>query len=671
MRVTKAEVENFRILENVAVDFDEKVTLVVGRNNSGKTSLTEIFFKFLGGESSQFRFEDFSMASCKRFKESYEKFLEYQSAKTENADEDDIAAKEAAFKELLPKIELRLYIQYEEADDLASLSKLIMDLDEDRKDALLVCRYSIARPELFFREYEKVKSKYDEDVVKFVRKNYSKFYSDVLMAVDAEDPTNSCVVTKKDVANVFLTGFIYAQNQLDDLSVDKTKGLSKGFEDYYRLNSDDNSQVESIKQALAEISKDLDKRYIDLFSSIFEDLKSFGIGTGANLQELKIVSLFEAEKIIKGNTQLFYSQGEKDDLLPEAHNGLGYTKLIFTILRFISFYEEFAKRDVKPSFQIIFVEEPEAHLHPQMQYVFIKNIKDFVAKKDGWNVQIVVTTHSSHIVSESGFDCIRYFDNSVKPLQVKNLSDFKKKQNKADPNSINFLEQYMTLHKCDMFFADKVILIEGTVERLLLPEMIKQVSSDLLHQYISIIEVGGAYALNFKRLLEFLNVQTLIITDIDSVEPTGHHAACKVEQASAITSNATLKKWLPQKEAISDLLAVTLDGKAADRIRVTYQIPEEGETQTGRSFEQAFILRNAATLGTNIDSLSVGAIFQSNGQSRSEQEIKDESYNIAAKIDKKTDFAFDIITLPGWQTPKYIAEGLEWLGGANDARDRS
>ena len=70
-----------------------------------------------------------------------------------------------------------------------------------------------------------------------------------------------------------------------------------------------------------------------------------------------------------------------------------------------------------------------------------------------------------------------------------------------------------------MFFADKIIMVEGTVERLLLPEMIRMDAPNLLSQYISIIEVGGAYALNFKEFLDFINVKTLLITDLDSVKP--------------------------------------------------------------------------------------------------------------------------------------------------------
>jgi putative ATP-dependent endonuclease of the OLD family len=74
-----------------------------------------------------------------------------------------------------------------------------------------------------------------------------------------------------------------------------------------------------------------------------------------------------------------------------------------------------------------------------------------------------------------------------------------------------------------MFFADKIILIEGTVERLLLPKMITRCAPSLQHKYISIVEVGGAYALKFKDLLAFLGVRTLVITDLDSGEAAGRY----------------------------------------------------------------------------------------------------------------------------------------------------
>lgn len=62
MQIKKAEVENFRKLKNVTIDLDDSVTLIVGRNNSGKTSLSEVFNKFLGPNNPGFTFDDFSFS---------------------------------------------------------------------------------------------------------------------------------------------------------------------------------------------------------------------------------------------------------------------------------------------------------------------------------------------------------------------------------------------------------------------------------------------------------------------------------------------------------------------------------------------------------------------------------------------------------------------------------
>ncbi len=653
MKINTVEVVNFRLLENIKISLDDKATLIVGRNNSGKTSLTEIFKKFLSNNA-QFKYEDFSLNTYAKFKEALTLFDAYEKAKNSKTTGKDIETKEIKYKDAIPIISLNIYIDYEESDDLSSLSKFIMDLDPDRKDVLISCEYKVTYPEKLFKDFKLKAAKYDNDIIEFLRINYKSYYKDKIIAVDSQNRSNTIEINKTDIEDVFLPRFIDAQNKLDDQSTDRTKGLSKGFEDYYRLNNEDNTDIEKIELALVEVSKKLDGKYKDLFKGIFSDLKMFGVNSGINLQELNIKSHFEAKEIIKGNTQLFYNHD--DNLLPEAHNGLGFSKLIFIILQFISFFEEYDKRKPKPDFQLIFIEEPEVHLHPQMQYVFIKNIIDFIESKKGWKVQIIITTHSSHIVAESGFERIRYFDNFTPTLNVRNLSEFKDVQDKADPSTVNFLKQYMSINKCDMFFADKIIMVEGTVERLLLPEMIKKDSEGLLSQYISIIEVGGAYAHKFNELLDFINVKTLVITDIDSIDTNNGRKACSVKDGDQ-TSNKTLISWMPKKKEIRELLDAKENDKIENKTRIAYQTIEEETKTCGRSFEEAFILTNANIFATNSKDISFKSIFQD----KTKDNIISESYEIATKIQKKTDFAFDIMLLENWETPTYIKEGLLWL----------
>ena len=82
-----------------------------------------------------------------------------------------------------------------------------------------------------------------------------------------------------------------------------------------------------------------------------------------------------------------------------------------------------------------------------------------------------------------------------------------------------FLQQYLKLTHCDLFFADAAVLVEGNVERLLLPLIIERNVPELRACHLTILEVGGAFAHTFQELLDFLEITTLVITDLDSVEP--------------------------------------------------------------------------------------------------------------------------------------------------------
>ena len=81
----------------------------------------------------------------------------------------------------------------------------------------------------------------------------------------------------------------------------------------------------------------------------------------------------------------------------------------------------------------------------------------------------------------------------------------------------DFLARYLKLTHCDLFFADAAVLVEGNVERLLLPQMIAKVAPQLQSVYLSILEIGGAFGHRFRTLIEYLGITALIVTDIDSV----------------------------------------------------------------------------------------------------------------------------------------------------------
>ena len=378
MKITKVKISNFRILQSITVDFDEVVTLIVGRNNSGKTSLAEVFNNFFS-EKSKFRFEDFTLSSHKKFVKSFRRYESYLQSVNNNEDEKTIEKREQLFKLTFPKIIAEIYLEYGDEDDgkLSSVSNFLMDLDNNRKDALISCEFGVFEVEKLFKSYNANAVEYKNNLIDFLRKNFH-FFEKRFFSVDRENPKYRSYIDKpSEIENIFLPRFIHAQTNLDDKSDDNSKGLSKGFESYFKLNKENDVTAKALKSSLDDTSLNLDDNYKEFFKTLFIDLKTFGVNSGVNIQDIEIKSHFEVEEVLKDNANLFYKH-DGGELLPEKSNGLGYSKLIFIVLTILSYYEEQCKRKATPNFSLLFIEEPEAHLHPQMQQTFIKNINQFI-----------------------------------------------------------------------------------------------------------------------------------------------------------------------------------------------------------------------------------------------------------------------------------------------------
>lgn len=687
MRVESAHIKGYRLFEDESISFDDSTTIIVGRNNSGKTSFVELFYKFFGsGKPAKFSVDDFSRNQRKSLQEAANTWQQSQESTAEEL-RDGLASLENEAIDKLPEITLEIEFSYDDNESATPLADLILDLDPERHDALLSCRYYVKKPQEFLRDFSE--SHYD-DILEFARRRMGHFTCEYT-AIDKEDRSNRRSLQLSDVYKALSCDFIYAQTLFDDTALDKGHGLSKGFEQYYNKLTSNEETLDQLEDAIKNISEQLDGEYATLFKSVFDDLNTFGVNGMSALQTVAVRSSFKPETLMKDSTKVFY-RDEAGQYLPEAHNGLGFTKLIFIVLQFVSFLKAHEEKTPIPGTSLILIEEPEAHLHPQMQSVFIRSVAKYIESKK-WDAQLVITTHSSHIIAESGFKGIRYFkagsqaklsgtpacNEGGASLQIKDLTTFRnelKDNNEGD--TVRFLEQYMELRRCDMFFADKIILIEGTTERLLLPKMIEKVdslmgntNSPLAHSYISLIEVGGAYASKFRELLQFLEVPTLIITDIDSVNPNNDNKKCKTSTPGAVTSNTTLKRWLPECTTITDLLSKdTLETqRECGLIRVCYQIPQEDSTAVGRSFEESFILANSDELAKQAPNLANASKFRRDKKHyHTAAAIRSNAYTIAGKITNKSDFAFDILLLDNWKTPKYIEEGLKWLAQASQSK---
>ncbi len=685
MKITKLTITNFRLLEDITINIEDDITLIVGKNNSGKTSLFEIVNLFFDNKN-RISFHDFSLNSYPKFEECYKIYKEELLPETLQDRIDEI---EKTIINSIPRITLSINIEYDKLNDsLINISDFISDLDDSKTEATLLFKYEPKDTFNIFKSFDN-RPKKDIGLIEWLNENISNHYSIRVFGGDNLIEEN----IQNKIKSIITFETIQASRKLDDTKTDNNRSLATGFSDYYRnINSDTNTDVENLKNSLAGTAKELDQKYEKVLETILDKLKSFGVDKEINIPEIILRSKFDPETIIKNNIKYFYKSGGIE--LPENYNGLGYSNLIYLVLKVVSFIEDFKKKKANNASEIltIMIEEPEAHLHPQMQQVFVEQIRETVNNTridDQILVQIIMSTHSSHMIAEAGlnvnrsFERIRYFNkfqiNGETIVEVKDFNDFKHKETNQD--TFRFLKQYLNLNKCDLFFADKVIMVEGITEKLLMPLFIKKVAKSLENEYVSIIEVGGAYTHKFKEFFKFLNTKVLIVTDIDSVDEKAG-TSCHVLTPNAKTSNSTLYTWLPKKRNIKDLLALKSKNKLdiSKTIRVAYQIAEDGEQFVARSLENAIINCNqaffkssyeSATKNKKVYNKSVCACFSYKKLKNLDDLIYLDTGRNQSEIDptsvQKTNFTFDLMTFDErntglyWNVPKYIKEGLEWL----------
>ena len=722
MKIQSVHIRNYRKLKNCHIDFGEKETVFVGANNSGKTSAISAIVWFLKN-TDRFTLKEFTATNWASINKIGEKWLEHDSV-------DEALLSSHQWDNIVPSMDV--WINVEDGEQYR-VNHLIPSLSSwDGKKVGVRGQYEPKDVTKLYTVYKEAKMKaktlegteewekagspelYPKNLCDFLGKgsNLREYFDVKYYIIDPVlDPDNEDEVQTtpdNEIGNNPLDGLIKVDTILASRDFSDPEGqtdsdidtLSKQFQQYYKSSGQENEELtcEGLKLlgGIVTANKTYDEKLKKTFEVPVGELRNINY-PGFQNPEIKIRSKIQIEEAIKHDSAVqFAIQGMEELVLPEKYNGLGYRNLISIYLKLIDFREKWLKalsdgENIEP-IHIVFVEEPEAHLHAQAQQVFVKKAFEALCnneliKKHPWlKTQLVLSTHSNHIVNELDLNCMRYFkrvidgnDNKIPISKVVNLSST---FGKNEEETKQFVTRYIRLTHCDIFFSDAVVLVEGPAEKILVPRFL--VKAGLDSYYISVIEVNGRHAHSFRKLIEKIGIATLIVTDIDATETKvgedgkeRHPSVLTAKGKGYKTGNPSIKSWLPGKEQIDDLLALDGKEKLVNNVRIAFQTPVNIKWDNNKddltevcpyTFEDALIFTNLE-LFRQEGLKKMGAITTIANLLRHSDSANELQNKIFKKLESKSgfqkaDFAISLLYKDDFTdliAPVYIQEGLEWM----------
>lgn len=483
MYISRIKINGFRNFIDTDIIFNDGVNVVIGHNNAGKSNLLKALSLVIDSQSpKRLGVDDFNKhTTLKNLQDSPPRIIiELSIAESENDD----------------------------PDDLATIGNWLTTL-ETPYQALLT--YSFFLPEKEVEKYKKALASVTEKekAWEIIREDFIRLYVYRIFGGEAklQNPADSESLQKFDFQ--FL-------NAIRDVERDMFTGrntLLKDVLDFfidYEIKNDavktsDDKEAE-IKRRKADFKVSADKLLDELQQRMDKGKKqilSYAEETGASFNKanpnfegsVSDTEMFSALKLI-----VEYETGIK---IPATHNGLGYNNLIFMSLLLskmqVNSNGAYLGSNAKV-FPVLAIEEPEAHLHPAMQYKFLKFLMENqeASKKVR---QVFVTTHSTQITSAVSLD-------EIICLHVENDKVTIGYPGKVFPNdnsgekSKAYVQRFLDATKSDMLFAQKVILVEGLAEQLLLSVMAQYLGKSLEDNHIAVINVGGRTFDYFLKLFD-------------------------------------------------------------------------------------------------------------------------------------------------------------------------
>lgn len=642
-------------------------TLIVGKNNSGKTTITKALEKLLS--SGNFNANDFNFAYLNRLLKQYSKkhFIN------------------------IPTLIFKLVIGFDKSikTDLVTNIFPFMTIENtngtEEQSFEINIKYEITEKETFKSNVINVLNKYNNDEKKdLLFQKFLEILDEVSFELKYLNSNYEKIEKNKfKLANLLKIEHIRANKNISDTSLSET--FNKIIRYKYDMKGVDlDDKIEGINKNISSEIKEFNDTSINNVLHKIEDNKRF---------QVKLTSDLTIDKLMK--SLIKYEYTEQGLHIPEGQFGLGYANLMSIIGYLIDYIEKYPDEENNSKLNLIFIEEPEAFMHPQMQELFIKNINEAIKEllngsSKKINTQIVITTHSAHILNSkihtsNSFNNISYISTPNNEANVVNLHDntiITTEENEIKKaNDLKFIKKHIKFKVSDMFFADAVIFVEGITEETILSFYIDNHEILGLNKYyIAIFNINGAHGLVYHDLIKLLKIPTIVITDLD-IERTEEEKKAENPKKednkdpeylqitsldTRTTTNATIQKYKGNDD-ISNIPTHFED----ENLYITYQ-SEALEGYHATSLEEAFILRNYNNdiLNNAIEKVKTNIYKEIISEPKNRKNLANNSYKLQKKLSKsKSDFANWLLyelsieddKSKHPELPSYIKNALEWL----------
>ena len=442
MYLNELNIKNFRSIHDITLTFSKGINILIGENNAGKSTIIDALRICLGYKS-----QDGLKVSKNDF---------YISSKSKD----------------LETIEFNLSFKTTEDIEKAYFIELY---DAEKNTLDLHFRFSI-------KKYSK----------------YERIYGEVWGG------KNETATIPSEIFHSFIQVYLGALrylrpgrfNQLGDLisNIDE-KGIDEKFNKEKMVEEFSNYMQKSLfSDFINQVKNDYIMNHLDKIT--FEDDILLDIYP-------MDYDFEEISKNLKIKIPLF-DKKSNNKYLELYQNGLGHNNLIYISI-LLSRLSDLSKSD-DSLYLALLIEEPEAHLQPQLQNLFFSYLNELNNELNELkSFQIFITSHSPTLTAKANLNSLIILQKDIinENVVCENFNSLS-----FDEENKEYLHKFLDVTKSQLLFSKKIIFVEGISEALLIPIFAEKLGYSLEKKRVEIVMLNG---INFKHFIPLFDENNSLI----------------------------------------------------------------------------------------------------------------------------------------------------------------